>query len=619
LVMRARFASGLAIALAALTVRPAFADAPVSVSAALSEDHVQVGDVVTLEVTISAHVEGSVDLEVPEVDGLAEVSRSKSESTSIQFDGFNQRITKEYTIAIELEAQRAGRITIPPVTAKVGGHKAASSPLAIEVGGSATGGADAQAAEPGKIEPPSASEKNLFIRYVVDKASAYPGEQIILDLYVYANPQLNFGIEENAAPPTLDGFWREVLDQPQRLTRSLQVVAGRQYSVYRMWRIALFPLEAGTKTIPQAAIAFAVNRSIFGGGQRERRRTSPIKLEVKPLPTEGRPSKFFAGNVGSYTLSAAVDHDKVPAGKAIVLSIALLGRGNIKSAKLPELDSIPGFRVFQPTVNDDVKIDAAGVGGTKKAEILLMPESGGRLEIPAFDLAIFDPAKARYERLSTPSLRVVVEGDPAAIAAAAKAAAGSRASENAESNESDRPLAKDALRPLRFRSALSPHRAPPWRSPLFATLFAAPPILYALMLAFEQIRARARRETTATKKKRAVREARHRLEKASAATTSGEAAKAYAEFHEALIAFVLERSSLNLRGMTIEETKRSLLSRHASSDLVERIAKEMETADYARFAPGAIGVAQMSGALERWEQIFSDLERWDGGAHEGQR
>lgn len=611
---RLRVQSAVALVVLTALPRPAWAEDQVTISAGLSENNIAVGDVVTLEITVTSHVNGSIDLGVPAVNGLTEVSRSKSEGTSISWNGAGQQVTKEYTISIELQAERAGKVTIPPISARVGGAKAETKPLVLNVGGGNESAQAAEPAKPGHIDPPSASERNLFVRYQIDRAAAYVGQQILLDLDVYAAPQANFVIQENPPPPTLDGFWREILDQPQRLTRRIESVGGRSYSVYRLWRIALFPLEAGDRAIPPSQVTFAVNQSIFGGGQRERRKSPPIKIDVRPLPADGRPAAFQKGNVGAYKLSATVDHTQVPAGKAIVLTLSLTGKGNIKSAKLPELGALPGFRVFAPTVSDHVTVDATGISGEKKADILLMPEMGGRLEIPAFELAVFNPELERYERLTTSSIRVVVEGDPSALEpAAARTSTRGRMAEaprGEESSAGDPAIAKASLRPLRFRSSLGRHGARPWQSALFAVCFGAPPALYLLLIFGQGLLAHSRRETPDSKRKKAARDARHRLVKAKEAADAGDTARAFGEANEALLAFASEKTGAQLRGMTLEEMRRLLESRAAPQPLVDRFIREMETADYARFAPGAVVRPSIAESMPRWEALLSELEAW---------
>ncbi|MCK6552506.1 BatD family protein [Myxococcota bacterium] len=597
------------IALACALAPPeARAGDELAVSASLSESHVAVGDTVTLEINIVSHVEGAIEVQIPAVAGLTELSRSKSEGTSIQWSSRGQQITREHTITIELEATKPGKHTIPPIEARAGKVRAASAAVTLDVGGSDPASEGATAANPNVVEPPGPGEQRLFLRYKVDRATAYVGQQILVDLDVYASPNLNFAFEEVPQPPTLDGFWREIVEAPtQRLTRRIESVGGRSWQVYRLWRLALFPLEPGEVTISPAQIVYSVNRSIFGGGQRERRKAPAIKLDVRPLPSEGRPAGFVAGNVGVYDLTASLDRETVPAGKAVVLSIALGGRGNLKNVRLPEVKEIPGFRVFAPTVSDDVKIDPSGVSGTKRAEILLMPEVGGRLEIPPLEVVTFDPEAERYQRLTTPSLRVAVEGDPAAagVQPSQPTAATTPRDERAATAST-----QGELRPIRFRSTLEAPPTPPWQSVPFAALMLGPPLVFLAFVGAERVAARAKRETPESKRRAAVRHARHRLEKASEAARTGDAARAYHELSEALLDYASEKTGAGLRGMTNDELRRALEVRGAPATLAQHFAAEHERARYARFGPGSSDARSLESALERTESILEQLEAW---------
>jgi hypothetical protein len=576
------------------------------VTASLSDEQVMAGDVVTLEVNIVANTDGNVELSMPRIDGLTELSRSKSEGTSIQWMNGAQKITKEYTLTIELQADKTGKLTIPPITASAGRNKGSSKPLTINVGAGEEP-AEAATAEAGKILPPQPGEEKLFMRYKVDRAEAYVGQQILVDLDVYVLPTLNFQIEDAPQPPSLDGFWKEVIDQPRSLSRRIESVNGRSYHAYRVWRVALFPLEAGERVLPTGTLTFAVNRSIFGGGQRDRRRAPSIKLEILPLPTEGRPNNFSTQNVGLYTLTGTLDRDKVPAGKALVFTLKLSGRGNIKNVRLPELPALDGFRVFPPTITDDVQFDGDGLFGTKRAEILLMPERGGRLEIPSIDLAVFNPIEKRYQRLETGTMRVVVEGDPSALASAQTIAPSQTPSGDPQSPAVEK-IARPSLKPLRFRSTLKPHRGPPWENPLLLALFFAPPFLFLAIRTGRAVYAASRRETHSSRRRALTKAARARLSKARAAVHAGDTAAAYREMREALLDFGSEKLGAQLRGMTIEEARAAFRKRGAPETLIEAYAREMEAADYVQFAPQAIDKTALAGAADRWESLFGELE-----------
>ncbi|MEO1338516.1 MAG: BatD family protein, partial [Myxococcota bacterium] len=354
--------------------------------------------------------------------------------------------------------------TLGPVTARVGRRTARSTSVILKVLGEGEIAANAEEAKPNVVTPPDQSESTLFMRYRVNRSQPYLGQAVLLDLEVLSRPNQSFQVEETTGLPDVDGFWSQILEQPRRLKPRRITLGGRQYVSYRIWRAALYPLKAGVHTLPPVAMQFSQGGGLFSLGRRIRRRTKPLKIDVKPLPSDGRPSDFVTTNVGRYRLTAKVDQKRVKAGKALLYTIRLSGKGNISSAKLPSIKSVPGFRVFAPTVRDDIQTNASGISGFKEAEYLMMPQKGGRIRIPAVKLPIFDPVAGRYKTLKTKSLRVFVDGKPDPSATIEPPP---------PKDEKEVPTVA-ALRPLRFKSSLSSAGAPPWQSSWFWLLLFAP-------------------------------------------------------------------------------------------------------------------------------------------------
>lgn len=587
----------------------AFANDEVEVRAEVSPRTLAVGDVVSVSITATAHVEGGIEIDVPEVSGLVELSRSQAESTSIAWTGRGQSITREQHLALELSAERAGTFQFGPITAQVGGAVAQTKTFSIEVRGSGAAAASTPVVSPAEatsVLRPSDEEKDLFVRYRVDRGSAYLGQQILLDLEIYANPRLNFGVEELPPPPSIDGFWTEVVDQPQRLERRRVTVDKKRYDLFRVWRVALFPIEAGQRTIPAAQATFSQNRSIFQSGSRLRRRVPSIAVEAKDLPATGRPADFKTTNVGAYTLRSSVDQTNVPAGKGVVLKIVLSGEGNIKSARLPEIGEIDGFRVFPPAISDSANTSPEGVAGEKTEEILLVPTRGGKLTIPAFSLSIFDPERAEYFRAATHPIVVTVSGTPSVSAEA------SATSSTPEPPASVRPqpTQTSGLRPLHFRSALNVERPPVHKDPrLLALFFASPSVFLALTFLFS-IKNRLRQDSPATQRRSALKRVTQRLQQAQTVASSGRLDEAQRTFHEGLIDYLQEKTSANMSGLTIERVASTLAQLGAPDDLIDRVRRELEAGEYARFAGGIQPTSTQERAGERWSKLIEDLAAW---------
>jgi hypothetical protein len=599
---RPRFQNGRSVALVfafALASLPIGAwAAGLTVATALSDTSVTVGDVVTLEIRATAQVDGQIELQLPRIDGLTELSRSQSEGTSISWTGAGQKITREQTVNVEYQVERAGKIEIPAIIGRVAGVEARSSPLVLDAGGG--GGMTPRPVAAGEVVPPEPGEQQLFLRYRINQPEPWLGQEVLLDLEIFVDPASSFSITDSINPPELEGFWREVLEQPKRLERRAERVGARNYHVYRVWRMALYGLEAGDRTIEPATLTFTQGNTIFGGGRRMRRKSLPLIIKVKALPTEGRPADFNNNNVGHYELNASVDRDNVPAGKAVIYTVMLSGSGNIKSARLPVIESVPGFRAFPPTTKDQSDVKPNGLVGSKRAEILLMPEVGGRLEIPAVSLPIFDPEVGQYRRLTTPSLRVAVEGTPTPEAASA--------APTTAPVEADPGIARQRLRPIRYRSTLEAPPAEPWKKKELWGLFLLPPLLFGLFGLGETVLKRASAETPKRKRKAAQRVAEARLLEAKAAIESGNVGAAHARFTEALLGLGTERIGVALAGLTHDQLRETLKACRASDEVIGRLIAALEAADYARFAPGALKGGEAEALLSKWRELLADID-----------
>lgn len=566
-----RTVRGLAGAIAALALAsPAWAE--LAVSAQLSQDRVYVGEVVTLEVTAVATGDGDVDIDIPRIEGLEELRRGTSDSTSISWTGAGQTVRRERTLRVDFEARKPGTLTIPGISATLGGETRKTAPLTVIVGGTAEPEADAddpgQTPQAGAVVPPAAGETDIFVRYRVDKPRAYVGEQILVDLDIFTNG--NISLDENKPPVGPDGFWREILERSDRLVARVERVGGREYRVYRLWRIALFGIDAGERTIPPTQLSFSSNRSVFSAGQRIRRSAPPIKLTIEPLPPMTRPGAV--AGVGVYTLEATVDQTTVPAGKGALLSLVLAGAGNISGAKPPDLKSLDGFRVFPPRLTDDVQRTVNGVTGMKRAEILLVPTRGGRVEIPPITATVFNPEKRAYEELTTQSIVLVAEGDGSGAEAAASVA------EATAPRVAPRET-RESMRPIRFPGRLDRGPARFAGTTVFWGALAGAPLLLALIAVVQAARTQPRTESASTRARRVAAEARARLDAATPST-------AYTEASEAVLAVASARIGVPLRGLTIDDAGRALARAGAEEALIARVRELLRTCDFARFAPG---------------------------------
>ena len=121
--------------------------------------------------------------------------------------------------------------------------------------------------------------------------------------------------------------------------------------------------------------------------------------------------------MGTYELDAVLSHEDVEAGNPVTLTLALRGRGNLRSLELPELPDTPGFRIFDPKMDERLRATSAGFGGEKTWEYVLVPEFGGTKEIGPWNFRYFDPSVGKYVDASAGTIRLNVSGAAASATA----------------------------------------------------------------------------------------------------------------------------------------------------------------------------------------------------------
>jgi len=257
---------------------------------------------------------------------------------------------------------------------------------------------DARAAEvpetPGGRTPTEAPGP-VFLWATVDKEKAYVGEQVTYALDVYERRSF-LGIHLRK-PPSFTDFFTEELPEGEPTIKRVGVV---DYRVRPGLRRALFPQRAGTLEIGAAELSV---------GGRQRILSPALTVEVLPLPGEGRPARFSPNNVGRFTIAATVDRTELAANEPVTLRVTIAGEGNVKFVDPGAWPEITGVRRYEPKL-ETLLSKGTMLGGERRYEFLLIPERGGRIEIPAHELSFFDPTSARYELARTEPIVLTVAG-----------------------------------------------------------------------------------------------------------------------------------------------------------------------------------------------------------------
>ena len=193
---------------------------------------------------------------------------------------------------------------------------------------------------------------------------------------------------------------------------------GETFQRVAVFKRLLYPTKPGTLTIPPAAMRMGVMRQVgffpdpASQGQLVSRTTNPLEITVKPLPDD----PLFTGAVGSFHVASTLDRADLAIGDAATLRLRVEGRGNLKLVESAPALVVPGAKVYPPQVKSELAASENGISGARTWEYVIVPETAGRLAVPAQQFAYFDPAAARFVHAQTAPLALEVR--PAAALAA---------------------------------------------------------------------------------------------------------------------------------------------------------------------------------------------------------
>jgi hypothetical protein len=601
---RRRFLRTAAAGVAAVAVAgvPALARAAeVEVQATLGRPRIEVGQSVYLQVEVASEGGAIGTPRFPNLEGVEVSARGSSSGFSVEISGARQvrRSTKTFTYV--LTPRTAGEHEIE-VEVEVGGrsYRPAAPPKLV-----ATGEGFSPEPEHGKAgDQPPAPDAEVIVWPVVDKSTAYVGEQVVYELQIWERTRGNLTV---AAAPTFKDFWSEDLQQPQRARRQpeRELLGNVPYRVHRPMRRALFPQKAGTLEIGGPEIELQELSGPFFGGSGPPRSYfgRALAIEVRPLPAEGQPPGFRPNNVGQFRITSEVDRNSVRQGEAVRLSVRISGTGNIALVELPELPELPGLRSYEPKPETPkLVLGQDKLSGSRVYTILLVADKAGTVEIPAIELPYFDPEAGAYKTAKTKPITLEVEPNPDAggesNGAEPNSAAGSER-ERSDNGDDDEllapPLAGETLTRVTPRERwLDAKRW--WIGSL-----AAPTVL-GLGWLVGKLRERFGPDDEVRARTQELARRRNLLNEANAAVDSGEGF--YPKLASLLQTAAVFRAGSEGVGLTRERLMKLLADQGVPADEVEQLTTLLDACDAARFGAGSGDAAQRREHLEQTRALL---------------
>jgi hypothetical protein len=273
-----------------------------------------------------------------------------------------------------------------------------------------------------------------------------------------------------------------------------------------------------------------------------------------------------------------VDRSGVKAGEPVTLTVVLAGRGNVKVVPAPDLSILEDFKIYESKSSESSEARDGAIVGTKTWEFVLVPTTGGEIEIPPVRLSVFDPAKGRYVTKATAPIPLSVEATDLDDALARGDDLGV-AKERVRMRQRDIRYIKPAPPELRSTPAA------PYARPGFLLAHFVPALAMAGSTLLRRHREKLRSDTRWARSRAAARVAAKRLESSKRALAAGELETFFGELSVALRGFVADRLDLAASNLEEAPVKAGLEERGVDPESVKAFFRMLADCDSARFSP----------------------------------
>ena len=578
-------------------------------SATASKSTVGVGE--QFQVTFTLNCDGQ-NFRSPDLSNFNVLSGpNRSSNISI----VNNSYTQSLSFTFFLQPKSEGNFKIGPASIEVQGKRINSNIVNLTVvkGNPQQGGNPNNRGQNGN-QSEGISDKNLFVRAIVNKSSVFEGEALTVTFKIYTNIDVNSYSVSKA--PAFNGFWNQDIEIPNPPPTSVEVIDGVRYTTAVIKKAVLFPQQSGVLTIDPmeleciARIRVRNQRMMdpfgmfndpffadaFGGVQQVKctAKSIPIKINVKELP--GTAPATYSGAVGSLSFDASLDKSVTKENEPVNLKFKITGNGNLKLATAPDVSFPEDLETYDPKIGENYKASDAGENGSKTIEYLIIPRHEGDYEIPPVTFTYFDLVKQQYVSKTAGPFKIKVGKG-----------SGSSSASSSGSKSDVQVLGRD-IRYLKTDKQLFPSDGGRFfGSWLFYVLCLVPLLAAAGGVYYKRQTAFNAANSVLVRSKKATAYAQKRLASAGKLINENKNALAFEEISKALWGYASDKLTIPVSELSKENIAEQLKSKNVSEQSIQQFTNCIATCEMAQY--GGLDVTAQSNKLYQDAiQIITDIE-----------
>jgi hypothetical protein len=207
--------------------------------------------------------------------------------------------------------------------------------------------------------------------------------------------------------------WIEEITTPGELKKDTVKFHNKIYNRYRLYKVCLFPLGAGTINIPSTSFKILTYATLRTKNEIERKdefkmfKSGGIAIQVLPLPDHPLMDSVA---VGIAELQTNIWKKVLEVNEPLKVSLKLTGKFNPALAEMNVKES-PDFEIY-PEKEDLKKEEKGGdVQFTKVFNYEFLPKNSGNIKLAdCFSLIYFNTSSKTYDTL-TPKFMIYVKGE----------------------------------------------------------------------------------------------------------------------------------------------------------------------------------------------------------------
>ena len=377
---------------------------------------VQLGESVELRMKFD-DVQNMPAPQIPPRDGFD--TQYYGPSTMMQF--INGKMSRSVTHVYSLRPLKEGQYHLGPFAFSYNGDRYVSNEITLTVESSGVSRGNQNVVSGSAQVGDVSLDDYVYLTMEVEKKKVYVNQIVPVIIKLYIN---QFSVREIQFPEIAhEGFSVADFDKPKQYR---EIVNGEYFDVVE-FNTNIFATRTGEFSLGPAELECSLLLKRGSGRRRTSTfgdffgddffdnffasydkkpitvKSSDIKFNVLSMPSEGKP-RDFKGTLGSYNFTASISPKEVRVGDPITVTMKVEGKGNLNTVMLPQIESLDGFKTYDPHVTTSES--------GKTFEQILMPLDENVSAVPVITFSYFDVELGEYKTIKKGPFPIKVASVP---------------------------------------------------------------------------------------------------------------------------------------------------------------------------------------------------------------